>query len=78
MSALARRSVLGAVLVLAMALAATPVARAAERTSPPGIGETAPELQLRDQNGRTFNLHEVLKEREFIVLAFYPKAFTTG
>ncbi len=61
---------------LALVLAAAG-AGAAERT-PPGVGERAPELHLRDQNGRAFNLHEVLKERELIVLAFYPKAFTSG
>jgi hypothetical protein len=63
---------------IALVAAAGAPARAAERTSPPGVGEAAPELQLRDQNGRSFVLHDVLKEREFVVLAFYPKAFTSG
>ena len=64
---------------MALAVAWPPAAaRAAERPSPPAVGENAPELHLRDQNGRSFVLHDVLKEREFVVLAFYPKAFTSG
>ena len=68
-----RHSFAGALLLVATIVA---TAFAAERM--PAVGESAPELHLRDQNGRSFVLHDVLKEREFVVLAFYPKAFTSG
>jgi hypothetical protein len=72
----ARRTLLGA-LVVAVVAAATPVG-AAERTAPLAVGDAAPDVELRDQSGRPFVLREVLKEREFVILAFYPKAFTSG
>jgi hypothetical protein len=72
-----RRAAWLAALALSFALVPAPV-RAADRSSPPAVGESAPELHLRDQNGRSFVLHDVLKERDFVVLAFYPKAFTSG
>ena len=72
-----RRVVVGALFVLAATLAAT-TSVAADRANPPAVGEAAPDLQLRDQNGRSFVLRDVLKERDFVVLAFYPKAFTGG
>ena len=69
-----------ALLVVAAAVAGAlvGVAVAAERPTPPAVGEAAPDLHPRDQNGRSFVLRDVLKEREFIILAFYPKAFTSG
>lgn len=69
--------VAAAVVLVAAALGAG-LAFAAERPNPPAVGEAAPDLQLRDQNGRSFVLRDVLKEREFVILAFYPKAFTSG
>ena len=68
------RTIVGVLLFVTLLVTAT--AFATERT--PAVGDAAPELHLRDQNGRSFVLHDVLKEREFIVLAFYPKAFTSG
>ena len=67
-----------AALALVLVAAVVAPALAGERTSPPAIGELAPDLHLRDQNKRSFVLRDVLKEREFVILAFYPKAFTSG
>src|SRR5688572_2284541 len=63
---------------LGLALALTGSSDAAERKSPIPAGEVAPEIKLGDQHGRAFALGEVLKQRDFVVLAFYPKAFTSG
>jgi hypothetical protein len=51
---------------------------AAEPAKGPTVGEVAPEVQLGDQHGNTFALGDALKAREFVVIAFYPKAFTGG
>lgn len=67
-----------AVVFALVALALTDPAHAANRTSPIPAGEVAPEIKLADQHGRAFVLGEVLKQRDFVVLAFYPKAFTSG
>jgi peroxiredoxin len=42
------------------------------------VGERAPDVALGDQHGQAFRLGEALKQREFVVLAFYVKAFTGG
>ena len=78
MSGLARRigvALLGLTVVLALA---APFASAGERKDLPAVGEPAPDLKLGDQNGRVFVLADTLKDKEFVVLAFYPKAFTGG
>jgi cytochrome oxidase Cu insertion factor (SCO1/SenC/PrrC family) len=64
-------------LVVVLALV-TPFAFAGERKELPAVGEPAPELKLGDQNGKVFVLADTLKDKEFVVLAFYPKAFTGG
>ena len=64
-------------LVLASVAAAT-CSFASDQRKPPGVGEAAPDVKLSDQNGKTFVLGDTLKEREYVVLAFYPKAFTSG
>jgi hypothetical protein len=56
----------------------TPAARAQDRAASPAVGDVAPEVQLGDQHGKPFMLGEMLKTRDFVVLAFYPKAFTGG
>jgi cytochrome oxidase Cu insertion factor (SCO1/SenC/PrrC family) len=76
-----RGFVLGAslVLVVAFGLAAwRGSARAAERPRALAAGERAPDVRLPDQHGRPFSLAEALEQRRFVVLAFYPKAFTSG
>ena len=65
-------------LVAALVLVVAATTFAADRANPPAVGESAPDLHLRDQHGKTFVLRDVLKEREFVILAFYPKAFTGG
>jgi peroxiredoxin len=42
------------------------------------VGERAPDVALGDQHGQPFRLVDALKQREFVVLAFYVKAFTGG
>jgi peroxiredoxin len=51
---------------------------AAERDTPLAVGDRAPEVALGDQHGQRFRLADALKQREFVVLAFYVKAFTGG
>ena len=53
-------------------------ARAADRPNALAAGERAPAVRLSDQHGRPFSLAEALEQRAFVVLAFYPKAFTSG
>ena len=66
-------------LVLALvALAPSTPASAADRSNPIPAGQTAPDVTLADQHGNAFALTDVLKQRAFVVLAFYPKAFTSG
>jgi peroxiredoxin len=59
-------------------LAATTPALAADRAAPVPVGESAPDVALADQHGKPFQLAEALKQRDFVVLAFYVKAFTGG
>lgn len=78
MSGRARR-IGGALLGLAVVLTlAAPFASAGERKDIPAVGEPAPDLKLGDQNGKLFVLADTLRDKEFVVLAFYPKAFTGG
>ena len=76
-----RRLVLAATLVLIAAVGFTVwrgSARAADQTKALAAGERAPDVRLSDQHGRAFSLTETLEQRAFVVLAFYPKAFTSG
>ena len=51
---------------------------AAERTAPLAIGDAAPAFALVDQRGHPLRLADLLETREFVVVAFYVKAFTGG
>lgn len=42
------------------------------------VGELAPDIALPDQQGRPFRLAAALARRDFLVVAFYVKAFTGG
>jgi peroxiredoxin len=53
-------------------------ASAADRDKPVAVNEKAPEFALSDQHGRSFRLTEALAQRDFVVVAFYVKAFTGG
>jgi cytochrome oxidase Cu insertion factor (SCO1/SenC/PrrC family) len=50
----------------------------AQRTAPLGVGALAPDFTLADQRGTPFTLAEAVRTRDFVVLAFYVKAFTGG
>jgi hypothetical protein len=76
-----RRLVVAAALVLLVAVGLAAwrgYARAASRANPLPAGERAPDVQLSDQHGRPFSLAAALAQRAFVVIAFYPKAFTSG
>jgi hypothetical protein len=51
---------------------------AADRDAPLAVGEQAPDLVLGDQHGRPFKLSDALARRDFVIVAFYVKAFTKG
>ena len=63
---------LGLILVLASTLAA------ADRDKPLAVGDKTPALELGDQHGKPFRLADALGTHRYVVLAFYPKAFTGG
>ena len=67
-----RAGLLAGVLALALAL------DAAALDPPLAVGARAPDLELSDQQGKPFRLSEALSKRDYIVLAFYVKAFTGG
>jgi peroxiredoxin len=53
-------------------------ALAADRDKPLAVDDKAPEITLGDQHGRPFRLSEALAQRDFVVVAFFVKAFTGG
>lgn len=57
---------------------ASSVAGAAERDTPLAVGDRAPDIVLGDQHGQPFRLAEALARRDFVVVAFFVKAFTGG
>jgi hypothetical protein len=66
----------------ALALAALLVlaaggAGAADQT-PLVVGAAAPDTALPDQRGQTVRLADLLAQRDFVVVAFFVKAFTGG
>lgn len=64
---------------LAALLALVPsVAGAAADQTPLAVGAAAPATVLVDQRGQTVSLADLLKQRDFVVVAFYVKAFTGG
>jgi peroxiredoxin Q/BCP len=65
--------------LLALALLALAVtARAAEPPSPLAVGAVAPDSALVDMRGQPVRLADLLKQHDFVVVAFYVKAFTGG
>ncbi len=64
--------------VLAVLFALASFATAADREAPLVVGDRAPSLELGDQHGQPFRLADALAANRFVVLAFYPKAFTGG
>ena len=59
-----------------LALIAGPAGAADDK--PLAVGAEAPDTTLSDQRGQPLRLAELLKQRDFVVLAFYVKAFTGG
>lgn len=46
--------------------------------TPLATGAEAPDTTLVDQRGQSVHLCDLLKQRDFVVVAFYVKAFTGG
>jgi hypothetical protein len=65
-------------LAAALAVLLAAGAAVAADSTPLAVGAAAPETALLDQQGRTVRLADLLKQRDFVVVAFYVKAFTGG
>lgn len=64
---------------LALAVALLGLAATAAADSPPlAVGAPAPETALVDQRGQPVRLADLLGQRDWVVVAFYVKAFTGG
>jgi hypothetical protein len=60
-----------------LVLAASVTALAAS-DGPVAVGARAPDTALVDQRGQPVRLADLLRQRDFVVVAFYVKAFTGG
>ena len=67
-----------AVVALSLTLALAGTLAAADRDKPLAVGDKAPAVELGDQHGKPFRLADALGAHRYVVLAFYPKAFTGG
>jgi len=65
-------------LVAATMLALMVGAAAADQPAPLAVGVMAPDTKLVDQNGQRVHLADLIKQRDWVVVAFYVKAFTGG
>jgi hypothetical protein len=64
---------------LAAALALLAAATAADAADQPlAAGAAAPDTALLDQRSQPVRLADLLKQRDWVVVAFYVKAFTGG
>ena len=66
------RALLAAVMLVA---AVGPVAAG---DKPLAVDAIAPDFTLPDHQGKPFRLSEALAQRDFVVVAFFVKAFTGG
>lgn len=64
--------------LLTVVLVAAGPATAAGQDRPLAVGNRAPDFALPDQHGKPVRLSELLATRQYVVLAFYVKAFTPG
>jgi peroxiredoxin len=62
--------------ILLLALLAS-AAAAEEVKKPVAVGQEAPEIRLKDQDGKLVSLSD-FRGKKNVVLAFYPKSFTGG
>ena len=66
-------------MIRALALAALLALTAgAAADGPLAVGAPAPDTALVDQRGQAVRLADLLKQHDFVVVAFYIKAFTGG
>jgi len=65
---------------LTLSLALLALAATAHAADPPplAVGAAAPDTRLIDQRGQPVRLADLLKQHEWVVVAFYVKAFTGG
>jgi peroxiredoxin len=42
------------------------------------VVNTSPDFTLKDQEGNSVTLSEILKRQNGVIIAFYPKDFTPG
>ena len=64
--------------LLALALLAFAATARAADPPPLAAGAAAPETALVDQRGQPVRLADLLKQHDWVVVAFYVKAFTGG
>jgi hypothetical protein len=64
--------------LLTVTLLALATGAAADSQRPLAVGVMAPDTRLTDQTGDRLRLAGLVKQREFVVVAFYVKAFTGG
>ena len=64
-------------LVTALALLSSPLARAADAPKALGPGDPAPPFSLKGSDGKSHSLAE-FAGKKVVVLAWFPKAFTGG
>jgi len=72
------RAALLAVAALALVAAPAPAGPPAAPPAPVAVGARAPDIALGDQHGKPFRLADALKQGDFVVVAFYIRAFTDG
>jgi cytochrome oxidase Cu insertion factor (SCO1/SenC/PrrC family) len=67
-----------ALIAVTLVALGTSAAVAADPQTPLAVGAVAPETTLVDQQGKSVRLADLVKQRDFVVVAFYVKAFTGG
>jgi len=65
-------------LAVGLALLALAASAAQAADQPLAVGAAAPDTALVDQRGQPVRLADLLQKHEWVVVAFYVKAFTGG